>query len=97
MKNIVKILMVSAAVSFLSGCGEPTIDASSKESLDSSMHEIVEGLEPQQRRDFESAMRTISMRIVFSSIGGSKEAVEEKLIAELDGKTAEEIIELAKK
>lgn len=97
MKNILKVLLIGTVVSFLSGCGEPTIDASSEETLKASMQEVMAELDQDKKKELEQAVQGIYMVIALSasSNGASQEKIQETVLEQFDGKTADDIFELA--
>lgn len=83
MKKTFFALMAAAALT-LSSCGDPTFDKSNPEESGKAMEE---GLNDEQKAELSKAMLNLLKQNKFN-----KDAVFEKI----DGKTAEEIIEMAK-
>lgn len=95
-----RVLIVALLASFVvTGCQrEVAIDGSTEASFEQSMKRVREELGPQELEEFESAVMVIAMKDVdLSSLIAAGQSVDpstlpEKLIAELDGKTAEQVI-----
>lgn len=88
MKNKLCTLLLCAAMLVVTSCGgEPTFDADKPEE---SIKLMMEGLEPEKQKEFQGAMLIIGLGAAFS--GSSAENPLKKI----DGKTAEEIINLVK-
>lgn len=83
MKKTFFALMAAAALT-LSSCGDPTFDKSNPEESGKAMEE---SLNDEQKAELKKAMINLLKQNKFN-----KDAVFEKI----DGKTAEEIIEMAK-
>ncbi len=82
-------------ISFLIvGCGEKTIDGSSDESLEDSIKKIREDLSKEEKEKFKAAVTAVALKnINLVDPEGSKK----KIVKELDGKTALDVIELGEK
>jgi hypothetical protein len=92
-----QIFMAMAAAFLLLGCGQPTIDASSDESFQSSVAKVRESLPSEQRGAFDDALHLIVFsRIDFKSILTEGRAGIGKLEGEvkeaIHGKTGGQII-----
>ena len=75
---------MAAAAFSLSSCGDPTFD---KDNAAESLKEMGEDLNDDQKKEFAKAIITLTLKEK-----GNQAALYEKI----DGKTAEEIIEMAK-
>jgi hypothetical protein len=81
----------------LSGCSDPTIDASSDESMKQSVQEVREALPESQRADFDEALQIlafsqIDMKDFFVEGAAGTGNLEGKVRQSLDGKTGEQVI-----
>ena len=101
-----KMMAVCVLALLLSGCNEPTVDASTDESMKASLQKMHDSLPESKRQEFAEATQTIFMNnldvqgiMAGASSGNSKAIVaqqSEKLRASLNGKTSDEIIQEAK-
>lgn len=96
-----KVLAYCSAVLFtlmLAGCGEPTVDASSREAMKTSAEAVMEQLPAEKKVEFQKAFAGIVMMVgMKAAFQGKDEAgVHEAMSAAVDGKTADEIIAYAK-
>ncbi len=80
MKKIVKMAMLAASVFVLSSCGEPTFDSSNELESIKAMGEAMDG-DTKKAKEFGFAYAKLKMQ---------------GKVKEMDGKTADEIIEMAK-
>lgn len=91
-------LILFATLSALAaGCSDPTIDASTDESLKQSAEQVRDSLEGANRKEFEEALQTILMSHATQALVASGfEATAGDAMAQgratVDGKTAKEII-----
>ena len=83
----------------LAGCGggEPTIDTSSDESMESSYLTMIAGLSDEKHKQLDEALGTVYMLGMLMRMGSDKTEREivEEINSEVDGKTADEIIALS--
>lgn len=96
MKNQIRVAFVVAIVG-LAGCGDPTIDASSDESMKQSMQEVREALPAEKRAEFDEALRVLAfsqfnMKDMFTQGINVTGNIESSIRESLDGKTAQEVI-----
>ncbi len=98
MKRLLLTLLAVTTL-LLTGC-EPTVDASSEESLMSTIQEIKKSLPEEKRKDFDKAVMTVAFADV--ELGALMAGIqdEDTLLKtakeKLDGKTADEIFAKAK-
>lgn len=95
------ILLIILATILIGGCGKPTIDSSTEESLKVSIEEVKNSLPPERHEEFEEAIKVVAFSgIDFSELWRMSEidtgATERKMKEALNGKTGEEVIALAK-
>ncbi|WP_223579720.1 DUF6694 family lipoprotein [Kangiella taiwanensis] len=95
MKKITYLLIACAMTLLLTACGAPTIDASSEQAMQESMEEITKDMTEAEKTEFGMAIMAVSMKVAMSNMGNPEKA-EEAVQDALDGKTAEEIIEMSK-
>ena len=95
MKKITYLLIACAKTLLLTACGAPTIDASSEQAMQESMEEITKDMTEAEKTEFGMAIMAVSMKVAMSNMGNPEKA-EEAVQDALDGKTAEEIIEMSK-
>lgn len=100
-----RCLLVFAGVWMFSGCGsEPTLDGSSEAALTTSRNKIDDSLSEEKRAEFGDAYR----RIMAAHTAGVSEraaakdpkvgeTVTDELLKELDGLTADQVIDKANK
>lgn len=90
--------MPLAAVLTLSACGEPALDTSSEEAMSESVHAILAGLPEDAQEEFKDAMQTVLVLGMLSRTMAGKTADEARaeLFGQIDGKSAAEVIELAR-
>jgi len=96
MLNFMKWVFLVAAVTVLTGCGEPTLDTSSEEAMGQSAKEIMAELSEEEQARFKEAIAGIYMMGAFAMMGGdvSEKELEAEINAKLDGKTADDIFEM---
>lgn len=90
MKKLLAVAMLSL---FLVGCGEPKLDMSSEETSKASMKVMKEKLSPEDAKRLDKAATRVVAQAAFLS-NGDKEEMFSLMKAKLDGKTAQEIIEM---
>ncbi|MEL0550758.1 hypothetical protein EDF82_1438 [Raoultella sp. BIGb0399] len=95
-----KLLAVGILALFLTGCGDLTLDASTQETLQTSMAKIQQSLPDAKRTEFTSAMSTIveqqiSAAFVMGSNRPSNLELEDRFRKLIHGKTADEVIKEA--
>jgi len=95
MKKITYLLIACAMTLLLTACGAPTIDASSETAMQESMEEITKDMTEAEKTEFGMAIMAVSMKVAMSNMGNPEKA-EEAVQEALDGKTAEEVIEMSK-
>jgi PBP1b-binding outer membrane lipoprotein LpoB len=97
MMRIVPYLMLAIVVVALSGCSDPTIDASSDESMKQSVQKVRESLPESKRAEFDEAMQVLAfsqvdMKELFAEGAAGVGNLEGKVRQSLDGKTGEQVI-----
>ncbi|MFC3150593.1 DUF6694 family lipoprotein [Litoribrevibacter euphylliae] len=97
--KFIKYVGILLITSVLTGCYEPTIDASSKETIKTSTQAIRDTLSDTEREEFDAALLLISfsqveMKDLFSAgtSGAGEINLENKVKDVLHGKTASEVI-----
>lgn len=95
MKTIKKILGLAIVVVLIAGCSDPKIDASSDESMKTSVQKVRKSLPESKRSDFDEAMkvlafRNIDMKDLFTQGAAGVGNLEGK--ESLNGKTGEQVI-----
>ena len=83
----------------LAGCdGEPTIDATSEETLKTSVDAIAKGITDEKKREkFEASVMSIALAEAFGSMEKDEKEIEANMKKALHGKTADQIIADAEK
>ena len=79
----------------LSGCGEPTFDTSSDETIKESLQEIIADLSKDDQERFKKTLTNIYMFGALADFGDNAEDTTEKINSILNGKTADEIFQFA--
>ena len=92
MKKLLAVIALSFA---LTACGDSTLDMSSPQAAQESIAKMEKDLSPEQSRELKGAITKISFQVAFAS-GGDEEKMMALLKEKLQGKTAKEIIEMAK-
>lgn len=95
MKKTIYLIIVASFAFLLSACGAPTIDASSEEAMQESMEEVTKDMTEAEKTEFGMAFMQVSMKVAMGNMSDPEKA-EEALKEALDGKTAEDIIEMGK-
>ena len=84
-------LFASAVVlSLLTGCGGPTLDASSEDTLKTSADKVMAGLSAEKQEKFQKAMGALMIKAAMASTG--EESAKAKIKETFNGKTADDII-----
>lgn len=96
MKKTLRYLTLSIAISFLVGCGDPTLDTTNEETMKASMTEMTADLSEQERENFATSIVGLYMLAGLSAMGSNQTAEEAiaSINERLDGKTLEEITEV---
>ena len=87
---------------FATGCGEPTIDASSDESMKTSVDKIRETLSDSKQKEFDDAMKVIAfsgidIKDFFAESATNSGNLEREMRQSLDGKTGAQVIDEAER
>ncbi|OUR63639.1 hypothetical protein A9Q79_09875 [Methylophaga sp. 42_25_T18] len=98
MKYTFKIASLILVALLLTACGDPKIDASSDEAMKKSIQAIKEKLTEEKKEEFKEALFGIYMSGALASMGGDKseEEVQAAILANLDGKTADDLFAMVK-
>lgn len=101
MKQGIKLTLLLMIV-MLTGCGEPTIDTTTDETMATSIESVKQALPLEKQKEFEEAIVLLSMNeIDFAALftQGSEvgENLEKKVRAKLNGKTGQQVIDEALK
>jgi hypothetical protein len=102
--HVKKFLAVSLLALLLTGCDKPTIDATTDETMKTSIVKVREALPENKRDEFDNALKVVAL----SSInlgellrkgmeGANDDSLAEKMREAFAGKTGEEVIAEAKK
>jgi len=91
-----KLLLAAMLLIPLVGCGSQTLDTSSKQSFESSMQAMADGLSDADKQKFGSAVATIAMGDAFASAINDEEFELHTAAKGLHGLTADQIIAKAK-
>ena len=91
------VLMLVLAAMAITGCSDPTIDASSEAKMKESVAKVRESLPEAKRTDFDQAVQLIAfsqidMKSLFANGGADAGDVEGKMRDALNGKTAEQVL-----
>ncbi len=97
MNKLVKLSYILAVALSLTACGKPTLDTSSDKAIKESVGIITSELSKDDQARFKKALIEIYMIGTLANLGNnkSKDEVKAEINTRIDGKTAEEIIELA--
>lgn len=95
--RISKTVLFLAVVLAVSGCSEPTIDASDKKSLKSSVENVRNSLPDSRKDEFDNAFQLLAMsQIDFADLMAEGQTdsglLEQRMRDSVHGKTAEEVI-----
>ena len=89
---------LAVAVLLLAACSAPTIDGSSPEAAKASIEQIERELSGDDRREFEGAVRFVVADALAASLGfgagSTADDVNRRVIEQLEGKTARDVIAL---
>jgi hypothetical protein len=101
MKFYARWMLVLATMA-ITGCSDPTIDASSEAKMKESVAKVRESLPEAKRTDFDQAVQLIAfsqidMKSLFANGGADAGDVEGKMREALNGKTAEQVLAQAEK
>lgn len=96
MKNLLKLVVTITTIFLLSGCGDPTLDTSSDAALKESVSKIMADLSQDDQERFKKALTGVYMFGALASMGSDNpEQARAKIDEKLNGKTAEDIFQLA--
>ncbi len=100
MNTVLRLSAILLAALLLTACGggEPTLDTSSDEALETSYAQITDGMSDQRRDEFDEALGTVYMlgALQHMNSGMSETEIMEKMNEDVHGKSADEIIAMAK-
>jgi len=96
MMNLKKLSLILVLAAGLAACGEPKIDTSSDEAFKKSVAKIEEKLSQKEKEDFAMSLGLLTLTVAMEAVKEGK-SPEDALNKKIHGKTASEIIELAKK
>ena len=99
--KVYALLMLGLAAMTITGCSDPTIDASSEAKMKESVAKVRESLPEAKRTDFDQAVQLIAfsqidMKSLFANGGADAGDVEGKMRDALNGKTAEQEVLIRK-
>lgn len=99
MKIVLKsaILVLAALLVVACGNGEPTLDTSSEEALETSYTQITEEMSDEQRNQFDEALGTVYMlgALQHMNSGLSESEIMDEMNKQVHGRSADEIIAMA--
>ncbi|MDO3384967.1 hypothetical protein QWI17_03825 [Gilvimarinus sp. SDUM040013] len=102
MKYCLQLLSLVVCCALLSGCGEPTLDASSQESIEASVTAMMEELDDSEQTQLQQAIGVVVLKATTENIQQAMngttmtaERIQADMYTSLDGKTAQEIIDYA--
>ena len=95
MNSLFKLVFTTTIILMLSGCGEPTFDTSSDETIKESLQEIIADLSKDDQERFKKTLTNIYMFGALADFGDNAEDTTEKINSILNGKTADEIFQFA--
>lgn len=96
MNNMLKLVLAITTILMLSACGKPTLDTSSDEAMKESVQKIMADLSKDDQEKFKKTLTGIYMLGALASLGSDNaEDAKAKINAKLNGKTAEEVFQLA--
>ncbi|WP_062810871.1 DUF6694 family lipoprotein [Alcanivorax sp. NBRC 102028] len=95
--KVYALLMLVLAAMAITGCSDPTIDASSEAKMKESVAKVRESLPEAKRSDFDQAVQLIAfsqidMKSLFANGGADAGDMEGKMRDALNGKTAEQVL-----
>ncbi|HEK2897795.1 TPA: hypothetical protein SMT94_001932 [Proteus mirabilis] len=92
-----KLLIVTALSLFLVGCGgDPKLDMTTEDTAKATMTEMRKNLSPEDDAKLQKTLAKISMQAAFVA-GNDKDELKKLLMEKVNGKTAQEIIEMGEK
>ena len=99
MKRNLRILAIALMALLMAACsgGEPAMDTSTDEAMESSYTEIAESLSDEKRRKFEEALSSVYMDGALNHMDSdmSEDEIMDRINEDVHGKTADEIIAMA--
>ena len=99
MKRNLRILAIALMALLMVACsgGEPTMDTSTDEAMESSYTQIAESLPDEKRRKFEEALSSVYMEGALTHMDEdlSEDEIMDRINEDVHGKTADEIIAMA--
>ncbi len=93
-----RLLFTIVLAAMLAGCSEPRVDASTDATMKASITTVRESLSPDKQAAFDNAIKVMIADMALGALGSiftkpmSQEDMMSKFKAELDGKTADQII-----
>ena len=96
-----KIIITALAVMMLAGCNDPKIDASTEESMKSSIQEVRNSLDEADKPRFERAVQIVALsnvslgEIMRAKQNNDDQFMQNKFKESLGGKSGQEVIALA--
>ncbi|MEM7179337.1 MAG: DUF6694 family lipoprotein [Spirochaetota bacterium] len=97
MRKYTKYPLLLLLLLTLFACSKPKIDATSDETMRDSMQAIAKSLPEEEKEEFGKALQAVMLFTGMSSLGKGKEEMQKVIKEKLHGKTAEDIMEMAKK
>lgn len=102
MKRCLKYGVIGVLASFMVGCSDPKIDASTDETMKASSQKVRESLPESKRAEFDEALKLlafsqIDMKDLFAEGMVGAGNLENKMRSTVNGKTADEVISEANK
>lgn len=95
MKTLTRFILIITTIFMLVGCGEPKLDTSSTDAMNQSVEKIMATLSKQDQQRFKQDLVGIYMVAALSSGNASSDQVKAEINAKLDGKTAQEVFQMA--
>ncbi|MBU2886478.1 hypothetical protein KO507_11955 [Gilvimarinus agarilyticus] len=102
MKHCIFALTLVFSCLLLSGCGDPTLDATNQASIEESVNAMMEEMDEQEQQKFQQALASIALEATTANIQKAMsgatidaEQMQNDFYASLDGKTAQEVIDYA--
>jgi hypothetical protein len=90
-----KVVVLVVAALMLSGCGEPKLDGSSEDAMKTSLQKVSESLSADKRAQFESDLKLVLLSgLDFKAVLRGEKSTSDTtkaLLADLNGKTAEQV------
>lgn len=93
MKKTLRYITLSLAISLLAGCGDPTLDTTTEETMTTSINEMTADLPENEREHFATSIVGLYMLAGLSAMQSGQTAEEAiaSINDRLHGKTVEEI------